>query len=201
MISYIKGTLEYIGENDVILETGGIGYHIYVSQATTAHLPSKGNQIMIYTYMNVKEDAISLYGFRTVEELNLFHKLITVSGVGPKGGLSFLSQMSPKEIVMAIVSDDVKTLCKTPGIGKKIAQRVILELKDKFQVSDGVLETIFASEGQLDVSETSPKLEAIEALTALGYSRSEAVQAVDRIYDTSLTTEDLLKFALKSMVK
>lgn len=201
MISYIKGTLEYIGENDVILETGGIGYHIYVSQATTAHLPSKGNQIMIYTYMNVKEDAISLYGFRTVEELNLFHKLITVSGVGPKGGLSFLSQMSPKEIVMAIVSDDVKTLCKTPGIGKKIAQRVILELKDKFQASDGVLETIFASEGQLDVSETSPKLEAIEALTALGYSRSEAVQAVDRIYDTSLTTEDLLKLALKSMVK
>lgn len=201
MISYIKGTLEYIGENDVILETGGIGYHIYVSQATTAHLPSKGNQIMIYTYMNVKEDAISLYGFRTVEELNLFHKLITVSGVGPKGGLSFLSQMSPKEIVMAIVSDDVKTLCKTPGIGKKIAQRVILELKDKFQASDGVLETIFASEGQLDVCETSPKLEAIEALTALGYSRSEAVQAVDRIYDASLTTEDLLKLALKSMVK
>ena len=117
MISYMKGTLEYIGENEVILETGGIGYHIFVSQATVTDLPSKGNLVKIYTFMSVKEDNISLYGFRTMEELNLFHKLITVSGVGPKGGLSFLSQMPPNEIVMAILSEDAKTLCKAPGIG------------------------------------------------------------------------------------
>ena len=138
MISYIKGTLERRGENDIIVEAGGIGYRIFVSPATLAKLPQTGEAVQIFTYFSVKEDGMSLYGFAAREEQEMFEKLLLVNGVGPKGALGFLSVLNPSEIVMAILSDDVKTLSKAPGVGRKTAQRVILDLKDKFKTEDAV---------------------------------------------------------------
>ncbi len=200
MISYIKGTLERRGENDIIVETGGIGYRIFVSPATLAKLPQTGETVQIFTYVSVKENGMSLYGFAAREEQEMFEKLLLVSGVGPKGALGFLSVLKPSEIVMAILSDDVKTLSKAPGIGRKTAQRVILDLKDKFKTEDAVS----SFEGAADIAESfvggDAKFEAIDAMTALGYSRSEAAQAVNAVAAEGMTTEDILKAALKRMV-
>lgn len=140
---------------------------------------------------------MSLYGFASAEEQEMFHKLLTVSGVGPKGALGFLSAMKPTEIVMAILSDDVKTLSKAPGIGRKTAQRVILELKDKCRTEDA-----FVTEGEVGVvmAEGDAKFEAIDAMTALGYSRSEAAKAVGVVAAEGMSTEDILKAALKRMI-
>lgn len=197
MISYIRGTLEQRAENHIIIETGGIGYRIFVSPATLAKLPQTGAEVKVYTYFSVKEDSMSLYGFASAEEQEMFHKLLTVSGVGPKGALGFLSAMKPTEIVMAILSDDVKTLSKAPGIGRKTAQRVILELKDKCRTEDA-----FVTEGEVGVvmAEGDAKFEAIDAMTALGYSRSEAAKAVGVVAAEGMSTEDILKAALKRMI-
>lgn len=200
MIAYIKGTLVRCTESDIIVETGGIGYQIFVSPATLAKLPVTGEQIQIFTYFHVKEDGMSLYGFASAEEQEIFHKLLQVSGVGPKGALGFLAQLTPSELMMAILSEDVKTLSKAPGVGKKTAQRVILELKDKFQTEDAV------ADGGVWQRELSPtggadaKFEAIDALTALGYSRSEAAKAVNAAALDGMTTEEILKAALRKMI-
>jgi len=193
MISYIKGTLERRGENDIIVEAGGIGYRIFVSPATLAKLPQMGEAVQIFTYFSVKEDGMSLYGFAAREEQEMFEKLLLVNGVGPKGALGFLSVLNPSEIVMAILSDDVKTLSKAPGVGRKTAQRVILDLKDKFKTEDaaGIAESVGGGDA---------KFEAIDAMTALGYSRSEAAQAVNAVAAEGMTTEDILKAALKRMI-
>ena len=153
----------------------------------------------IHTHMNVKEDGISLYGFSTAEELELFHRLISVTGVGPKGALGFLSQLKPQEIILAILSDDVKTLSKAPGVGRKTAQRVILELKDKFQTADAIAMEMEA-EDLMPTGSNGAKFEAMDALAALGYSRSEAAKAVNGVAAEGMTTEDILKAALKKMV-
>ena len=198
MISYIKGTLERRGENDIIVEAGGIGYRIFVS--TLAKLPQTGEAVQIFTYFSVKEDGMSLYGFAAREEQEMFEKLLLVNGVGPKGALGFLSVLNPSEIVMAILSDDVKTLSKAPGVGRKTAQRVILDLKDKFKTEDAVS----SLEGAAGIAESvgggNAKFEAIDAMTALGYSRSEAAQAVNAVAAEGMTTEDILKAALKRMI-
>lgn len=205
MISYIKGCLERIGEDFIIIDNQGIGYKICVSGSTIDKLPSCGEDVKIYTFMNVKEDGISLYGFYTIDELDLFNYLIGVSGVGPKGALSFLNTFEPSEIIMAIVSEDIQTLSKISGVGKKTAQRVILELKDKFKNFDFFKS--FSDENKNDgakvenIKKNSAKLEAIEALSALGYSRSESVKAVGEVYEDSLSVEQLLKKSLKAMIK
>jgi len=188
MISYIKGTLERRGENDIIVEAGGIGYRIFVSPATLAKLPQTGEAVQIFTYFSVKEDGMSLYGFAAREEQEMFEKLLLVNGVGPKGALGFLSVLNPSEIVMA------------PGVGRKTAQRVILDLKDKFKTEDAVS----SLEGAAGIAESvgggDAKFEAIDAMTALGYSRSEAAQAVNAVAAEGMTTEDILKAALKRMI-
>ena len=153
----------------------------------------------IHTHMNVKEDGISLYGFSTAEELELFHRLISVTGVGPKGALGFLSQLKPQEIILAILSDDVKTESKAPGVGRKTAQRVILELKDKFQTADAIAMEMEADD-LMPTGSNGAKFEAMDALAALGYSRSEAAKAVNGVAAEGMTTEDILKAALKKMV-
>jgi len=187
----------------MIVETGGIGYEIFVSPTLLSSLPAMENLVKIYTFMSVKDDGISLFGFSSREELDIFHKLITVSGVGPKGALGILSQLMPREIVMAILSEDVKTLSTAPGVGKKTAQRLILDLKDKFKTKDGMMEGFFeeSRETVLGGISNEPKFESIDALTALGYSRSEAAKAVGDIYEDDLTTEELLKRALKRIAK
>ncbi|MBM6830146.1 Holliday junction branch migration protein RuvA [Anaerotignum lactatifermentans] len=198
MIAYIKGTLEAKGNGFVIVESGGIGYRIFMSPTALTQMPASGETVKVYTYMNVKEDGISLYGFSSLEEQELFLRLITVSGVGPKGALAFLSQLRPQEIILAILSDDVKTLSKAPGVGRKTAQRVILELKDKFQTAEAVAWEI---EEQAAPTSAGAKFEAIDALTALGYSRSEAAGAVNAVAAEEMTTEEILKAALKKMVR
>ncbi len=200
MIAYIKGTLERRAESYIIIETGGIGYQIFVSPATLAKLPQTGEMVKVFTYFSVKEDGVSLYGFASAEEQEMFHKLLTVSGVGPKGALGFLSQLTPQEIILAIISEDVKTLSKAPGVGRKTAQRVILELKDKFKTEEAL-----SMGGEVQgIVETSAggdaKFEAIDAMTALGYSRSEAAKAVNAVAAEGMSTEDILKAALKKMI-
>ncbi len=202
MISYIKGKIEYISEDFIIVDNGGIGYKIYVSPNLMSNSKGIGETVKIFTYMSVREDDISLYGFESFEELEIFNKLITVSGIGPKGALGIISTISPSDFVMAVISEDVSTISKAPGVGKKTAQRIILELKDKFNTENFVEEKIFGeSKGLFSVVSKDYKFEAIEALSTLGYSRSEAVKAVSAIECEGLTTEDILKLALKKLVK
>ncbi|MGE4215070.1 MAG: Holliday junction branch migration protein RuvA [Anaerotignaceae bacterium] len=201
MISYIKGSLEYIGEGTIIVETGGVGYSIFVSTMTASTLPSLHSQIKIYTYMNVKEDSISLFGFNKMEELELFNKLLTVSGVGPKGALSLLGYMPSSQIIMAIVTDDVASLSKAPGFGKKTAQRLVIDLKDKFKNDDFVQSIAQEVGGEVDFSVAGDKAEAMEALIALGYTRSEAVKAVASVYKDGMDTQAVLKASLKKMIR
>ncbi len=198
MISYIKGSLEQCGDGFIIVETGGLGYCVFVSPATLYSMPQQGTSIKIHTYLHVKEDDMVLYGFLHIEELALFQKLIRVSGIGPKGAMGFLSNLTPQEIVAAILSEDSKTLCKAPGVGKKMAQRVILELKDKLEKQE--MPTIDIQ--GVTTIQADCKQEAVAALTALGYSRTEAEKAVKQIADAeNMTTETLLKTALRYMVR
>lgn len=192
MISYIKGIITYKTNTFVVVECNGIGYKIFVSSATLSSL-NENETIMIYTFMNVKEDDISLFGFLTQQEQTIFHQLLSVSGIGPKGALAFLSEMTPEEIIIAILSEDIKTLSKAPGIGKKTAQRLILELKDKVKTEEITQQT--------SQKDTSEKWEAVEALTSLGYSRSEAVQAVNACYKEGLSVEETLKLSFKKLTK
>ncbi len=198
MISYIKGVLVHRGENGIIVETGGIGYQIFVSAGMLSTLPELHQEVKVFTYMSVKEDGISLFGFSSKEEQEMFLKLLTVGGVGPKGALGFLSQLTPQELIIAILSADVKTLSKVPGVGRKTAQRVILELKDKCSTEDAMgISMEKAAEPGIAGGET---FEAMDAMTALGYSRSEAAKAVRQVAAEGMTTEEILKAALKKML-
>ena len=191
MISFIRGSLERRAENFIIIESGGIGYQVFVSPATLARLPQTGAEVKVYTYLDVKVGGISMYGFSSSEEQEMFHKLLTVSGVGPKGALGFLAQLTPRQLILAILSDDVKTLCQAPGVGRKTAQRVVLELKDKFRTEETL------EQGEMWQRELSPtggtdaRFEAIDAMMALGYSRNEAGKAVNAIAAEGMTTEEI----------
>ena len=195
MISYIKGTITHKGETFVVLECQGIGYKISVSDTTLSRLVQQ-QETMLYTFLYVKEDSISLFGFLTEQEQSLFERLLSVSGIGPKGALGFLSQMTPQEMILAIVSEDIRALTKAPGVGKKTAQRLVLELKDKVKAEDALKETHLEQKQE----NSGAKWEAIEGLTALGYSKSEAVKAVHASYQEGLSVEEILKLALKKMV-
>lgn len=200
MIAFIKGKVVDITEEAVILENNGIGYRIFTSSMVQTQI-STGNEVKLYTYLNVREDAMQLYGFLTKDDLKVFKLLITVSGIGPKAGLSILSVMSGNDLHYAVMSGDSKAISKAPGVGAKTAQKVILELKDKLKLEDILdasenVEISGISEGQADIMK-----EAALALAALGYSQTEAMKAVRRCEITETTTvEDLLKLALKKMV-
>ncbi len=206
MIRYIKGTLEMIEEDAVVLDNHGIGYRILVSPAMLDSLPDMGSEMRIYTYLNVREDAMQLFGFGSMDELEIFKMLITVSGIGPKAGLSILGTLSADDIRFAVLADDAAAIAKAPGVGAKTAKKVIVELKDKIaakETVDAVLEkavtgTVDKERKQQGVSKSSA--EAVEALAALGYSAAEALKAVKQIENAeALTTEELLKQVLKLM--
>ena len=203
MYAYIKGTLEEITEEAVVVETGGIGYNIKVSTTTADLLPGIGSEVKIYTYTLVREDSFSLYGFLTRDDLDIFKKLITVSGIGPKGGLAILSVMSADALRFAVAAGDAKEIAKAPGVGKKTAERVILDLRDKISIED-TLRNLGSSDGRAGgdtgLADNMMKREAIEALTALGYSASEAAAAVKKVeISEEDTSETILKQALKHM--
>lgn len=202
MYSYIKGELsEIVAENHIVVENGGIGYNIYIPGQVLSLLPGVGEEVKIYTYLCVREDAFILYGFLTRDDLNVFKLLIGVSGIGPKGALAILSVMSTDDLRFAVLSDDAKAIAKAPGVGNKTAQRLIIELKDKLSLEDAFEQKL--SHTQEAVSGNGLKgirNEAVEALVSLGYSSTEALKVLRDIEITEdCSVEDILKLALKQM--
>ncbi len=200
MIVFVRGILENIINNNVIIDCNGIGYNVLVSNLTVSNLPKIGESVKIYTNMQVREDGVSLYGFLSMEELNMFNILVSVSGVGPKLALSVLSSLSPSKVIMAIATDDIITLSKVSGVGKKTAQRVILELKDKVKANDVEINNIQTNQ-QLNNLSSNEKQDAIDALISLGYNRSEAIKGVMEVALEGMKTEQIIKLSLKILNK
>ncbi len=201
MIAFIKGVIEDITEENVVLDVQGVGFNVKISNGTVAELPNIGEEVKLYTYTCVREDAFLLYGFLSRDELNIFKKLITVNGIGPKGGLAILSVMSADDLRFAIMSGDVKMIATAPGIGKKTAERVVLDLRDKVSMEDTMIHREMMQGNVRESTEgNSAKSEAIEALVALGYSSQEALHAVKQVEITeNMDVEMILKTALKNM--
>lgn len=194
MISYIKGNLEVKNIDNVVIDVGGIGYKIFMSGNSIERLGEIGTSVKIHTYMRVREDDISLYGFCTNEELRMFEQLLGVSGVGAKSALTILSNISPSSFALAIISSDVNTLKSLPGIGAKSAQRMILELKDKMKTQDAI-ETEFVPIKTIDKNDKTR--DAIEALQVLGYARKDIDLAISSIDTKDLSIEEIIKQGLK----
>ena len=202
MISYIRGELITIEEEKAIVEVNGVGFGIYMPAQALGLLPSIGEEVRLHTYMNVREDAIQLYGFLTKDDLHVFKLVIGVSGIGPKGGLSILSQLSPDDLRFAVMANDAKAIAKAPGIGKKTAEKLIIELKDKLNVED-VLNKAVENQSSVGIGSASNEMqaEAVQALVALGYGNAEAMKAVKKVVlDENTSVEDILKQALKNMM-
>jgi Holliday junction DNA helicase RuvA len=193
MFHYIKGNVTMKFDGGVVIEAGGIGYEVFVPDNSSLYLADAKETVLVYTAMIVREDDVSIYGFHDREALDLFRKLMTVNGVGAKAALAILSSMPVGEIKKAIVFDDAAALTKANGIGKKIAQRITLELKEKLGAVGGLAEA-----AEKAVAE-SGKTEAAGGLISLGYSRSEAMSALAGIPDEGLTTEEYIKRALKGI--
>mgnify|MGYP002547485229 CR=1 FL=1 len=200
MIQYIRGELAVVEADRVIVDVGGVGYGIFMPVESISQLPPVGNEVRIYTYLNVKEDAMQLFGFLTRDDLQVFKLLIGVNG--PKGGQAVLSVLSPDDLRFAVLSGDVKAICAAPGIGKKTAEKVILELKDKLSLEDALEHTMTGDAGDISCGDPSGvQSEAVQALTALGYSSTEALRAVKKIEITeAMDVEAVLKQALKQML-
>ena len=196
MISYIKGNLEAKNLDNVIIDVGGVGYKIYMSIKSMNTLGDMGKEVKIYTYMRVREDDISLYGFCTNEELKMFEQLLGVSGVGAKLALSILSNISPSSFALAIITEDINTIKSLPGIGAKSAQRIILELKDKMKTQDAI-ETEFIPT-KIEIKDDKTK-DAIDALQVLGYAKKDIDSVISHIDVTGLSVEDIIKQGLKHL--
>ncbi len=198
MFAYIKGILEEKMSNYVVVETTGIGYKIFMSKNAILKIGELGEKVKIYTHYHVREDEISLYGFLTGEELKLFELLISVSGVGAKSAIAMLSNISPSEFIMCIVKDDITKLTKIPGIGKKSAQRIVLELKDKLKAEQ---EVSGAEETENAIEITDTLEEAISALQILGYNKKEIEKALQKFDYQSMPIEDIIRQGLKFLSK
>lgn len=197
MYAYLHGILADIEEDNCVIDINGIGYNVKVSPQTIFRMPGIGETVKLYTYTSVREDAFMLYGFLSKADLEMFKKVITVNGIGPKGGLSLLSHMDADSLRFAILSEDVKTISQAPGIGKKTAERIILDLKDKLPIDAGIIATEIA-QGQIADEASAQIAEAIEALTALGYGKAEATRAVRKVEDAeNMDSGALLGKALK----
>ena len=203
-IKYIRGILEEMEEDKVIVDVGGVGYGIYMAGTAMGRLPALGKEVKIHTYLHVKEDLMQLYGFLTRDELRVFKLLIGVSGIGPKGGLGILSALGPDDLRFAVASNDVKAIQAAPGIGKKTAEKLILELKDKLKLEDALENTVNAGQNTLDTSvgTTNEMMsEAVQALVALGYGNTEALKAVRQVEITEgMDVEEVLRQSLKYML-
>ncbi|WP_022767010.1 MULTISPECIES: Holliday junction branch migration protein RuvA [unclassified Butyrivibrio] len=205
MIAYVNGILESIEEGLAIVDVGGVGMNVFISGSTMDRMPGIGEAVKLYTYTSVKEDSFTLYGFLSRDELSLFKMLISVNGIGPKGGLSILSVMTPDDLRFAIMAGDAGTISKAPGVGKKTAERITLELRDKIKATeDDMLRSSSAvTLDDLTGEASSARDEAVAALVALGYNSSDAMKAVRKVLaendSASGDTEMLLKLALKEM--
>lgn len=201
MIYHLNGTLELCEEGSCVIDCGGVGYKLFVSDNTyTSIVGQVGNKMKLLTYLQVREDAVELYGFKTNDELSAFKLLITVSGVGPKAAMSILSLLTPDKLSMAICGEDTKTIAKASGIGAKTAARVVLELKDK--IAKQVFATTDAGISQAPISfaKSSNLSEALDALVVLGYSKAEAQRALSGI-DPTLDVTKIIPIALSKLLK
>ncbi len=196
MFSYIKGILEIKSSNFIVVDVNGIGFKIFMPLTSIQKLEETGKTVKIYTYMQVKEDDISLYGFTTNEELRMFELLISVSGIGAKSAITMLSSVTPSKFALAVISNDVKSLTKIPGIGAKSAQRIILELKDKLKTEESIskIEDVTGMQGNVVQSEN--KSEAIQALQVLGYTKFEIEEVLAKIDMQNKNVEEIIRNAL-----
>ena len=202
MISFLKGYIEEKSEKSIFLDVNGVGYEIYMPTGSASILPATGEYVKLYTYLQISENGVGLYGFLTQDELNVFKLLITVNGIGPKGAVGILSALTANELRLAVLADDDKAIAKAPGIGSKTAKKLILELKDKFHLEDALeeisvpVQIASGGNGKMDDAQA----EAVQALVALGYSNSDALKAVRLAATTeNSNTEELLKAALKQL--
>lgn len=194
MIAFVEGTVEYIEENAVVLNTGGFGSRIFMTPSALSSLKT-GENVRIHTFLRVAEDIFDLYGFLTREEIETFKMILSVNGAGPKAALSVLSALSPQGLMLAVVTDDYKSITKAQGVGPKLAQKIVLELKDKFKGKE-----IDVSGTNVEITQVSGGNDAVDALVVLGYSRAEAMRAVAGV-SKDLNTEDTIKAALINLMK
>jgi Holliday junction DNA helicase RuvA len=200
MYAYLKGKItKKTNDNHMILENNGIGYSINTSLTTLSALPPQDSEVKIYTHLHVREELFSLYGFLTAEELHIFELLISVSGVGPKAALGITSTLSPSKFSVSVITGDVKLLSTAPGIGKKTAERIILELKDKIKKEQGNFKDDLNAVHVQPQTENSIIQEALEALLVLGYSKEIALNALIKNITPEMEIENLIKHALKSL--
>ena len=200
MFAYVNGFLEDATVDNAVIDVNGFGINVRISADTASRLPGIGEEVRLYTYTYVKEDAFLLYGFLSRSDLEMFKLCITVSGIGPKGALAILSVMDADALRFAIMSGDAKAISRAPGVGARTAQRLILELKDKLSLEDAFEQKLAKNDNPVQNKAKGAKNEAIEALVALGYSSSEALKALNGIEITDDTdVEDILKAALKNM--
>lgn len=202
MFYFIRGELVLIDQNFAVIDAAGVGYKLTVSGHTHAALPrspEKQKNVTLYTYLSVREDGVELFGFATLEELNIYKLLISVSGIGPKAALSLLSFLSPEKIALAVCSEDKKLIAKAPGIGPKTAARIILELKDKLH-ADASADGGEAIAVAPSAASGNHSAEALDALMVLGFNRSAALEALKDI-DPSEELEDIIREALKKLMR
>ena len=193
MIAYLKGIIDIKRQDYVVIDVHGVGYKIFMPEGAIQNL-EVDSEVKIYTFMRVREDDVSLYGFLNVEELAMFELLISVGGIGAKSAVGILSNIAPSKFALAVITDDVTTLKKLPGIGAKTAQRIILELKDKIKTQE---ETEQENEIKQKIEVSDSAKDAIEALQVLGYTRREVEEAISKIGESNLTTEEIIKQGLK----
>jgi len=200
LFAYIKGKLDYKHGDYIVVEANGVGYKIFTALSTIETIGSAGSDVKIFTHLYVREDIMNLYGFLTQEEMGMFDLLILVSGVGPKAAISVISSISPSKFGLAVITDDIKALTKAQGIGNKMAQRIILELKDKIK-KEQLSSNNSAIENAISRNENSRTSEAISALMVLGYTQLEASKAVAAVFSEDMELETIIMGALKGLVR
>lgn len=205
MLAYIKGELATKARGYIVIDVGGLGYKVFMSELAMENIGKIGDIIKVHTYYRVKEDDISIFGFLTQEELRLFELLISVSGVGAKTAITMLGTMEPSDFAIAIISNDINTLKKLPGIGVKTAQRIVLELKDKLKKEQQIDELSIASSKSINIKNAIEKdgkiEEAFTALQVLGYTNKEIEKAMEKIDKEKMSLEEMIKLGLRELAK
>lgn len=197
MIYNLRGTLTYCDQNFAVVECGGVGFKCFTTLTTLREIGKVGNEVNLYTHLSVREDAMDLFGFASKEELESFRLLISVSGIGPKAAVAILSEMTPDRLAVCIASGDAKMLTKAQGVGKKTAERVVLELKDKMGAIGSSDVAAAAAAGSAEGTDSA---EAVQALVALGYTQSDAAVVIGRL-DPSLSVDEMIRIGLKKLAK
>lgn len=201
MFAYIKGSLEVKTKGYIVIEANGIGYKIFMSESAIEKLGEIGEIVKVHTFFRVREDDVSIFGFNTNEELRMFELLLSVSGIGAKSAISILSNITPSSFALAVISDDINTLKKLPGIGAKSAQRVVLELKDKLKTEEAIDKQDVQKEINNVIHDDEKLQEAISALQVLGYSRKEIDGAMEKVNTENLSVEDIIRQGLRNLAR